>query len=173
MLQIFNRILGFNLYSHGDPVQTLITQGNLHIIPPIKIFEGFEDYGCQCCWIIHLIASRTTNSSKKYLNAPAKTLQNTSIHNQTNSNTPHFDMCTFFGCITPGYTSLDIIQREQGKNTKNYVEPNCLWCINGSLWGLKLAWILALIPCLILWSWILKPKWNLIWNKIAEDKEAI
>ena len=67
------------------------------------------------------------------------TCKKTSIHNKTNSNTLHFNMCTFSRCITPGQTSLEKIQREQGKNTRNYVEPKCFGCINRSFQGLKLA----------------------------------
>ena len=42
---LFKMLLGFNLSAHGDHVQTLVAQDNLHINPLIKIVEGGEDFG--------------------------------------------------------------------------------------------------------------------------------
>ena len=46
ILRFFKMLLGFDLSSHGDPVQTLVAQENMHIIPSIKIIEGFKDSEC-------------------------------------------------------------------------------------------------------------------------------
>ena len=74
ILQFSRMLLGFDLLSRSDPVQTFFAQHNLHINPPIKIVEGYEDPGFQVYWIIHLAASGQHNSSK-FFNLPAKTLQ--------------------------------------------------------------------------------------------------
>ena len=70
------------------------SQYYLHVIPPIKIVEWFEDSGCQSYWILHLIASRTTNSLKylwMYLQKHCKTLQFAIKPSQTlSTSTVHF-----------------------------------------------------------------------------------
>ena len=43
MILFFSIMPGFDCSSHGHPVKTFVTQGNLHISPPIKVVEGCKD----------------------------------------------------------------------------------------------------------------------------------
>ena len=49
ILQILKMLLGFNLLSHSDHVQNFVSQQNFHVMPPIKIVEGYEDPRCRDC----------------------------------------------------------------------------------------------------------------------------
>ena len=42
---LLNMIVELNLVTHIHPIKSKIQQGNLHINPPINVFEGCKDLG--------------------------------------------------------------------------------------------------------------------------------
>ena len=64
ILEFFNILLGFNLFSPSDPIQAFVAQYNLHIFPPIKVIEGCKDPGSDFCWILHFTTILINNSSE-------------------------------------------------------------------------------------------------------------
>ena len=103
ILQFFNRILRFDLLSHGNPINTFFAQHYLHINPPINVVGRVIGVKTAKFSILQL------QREAQFLGTLKFTCKNTSIQSQTNSITLHFDMCTFSGCITPSQTCLDKI----------------------------------------------------------------
>ena len=63
MLWFVNILLGFDYFSHGHPIQTFFTQGNLYICLPIEIIKGCKDSGSESYWILHFTAILINNYS--------------------------------------------------------------------------------------------------------------
>ena len=80
---------------------------------------------------------------------PANNTSKTKFNSQSCQFNPfHLDMYTFLESVTPGQTSLNIIQREKGYHSGIYVETQLLLVYNGGQKRIVASLNKPLIPCL-------------------------